>query len=118
MPAALLTTVFAATSALIMPAPMARVLTVLVWFWATVFSPNLVPLPTPTGTLLSPLGDYVSVGWLHGAVVWAGRGAPEALSPAPTAATAALSLALILLLAAGLFAVARAVAGRRMSGHQ
>jgi ABC-2 type transport system permease protein len=118
VPAALIATVFAATAALIMPAALARVLTVLVWFWATIFSPSIVPLPTPTGTLLSPLGDYVSVGWMHGATVWAGRGTPEALSPEPTAGTAVLSLVLILLLATGLFAIARAVAGRRMSTHQ
>ncbi len=113
LPASLLVTVAAATAALVLPLPLARVLTVLVWFWATVFNAAIVPLPTPTGTLISPLGDYVAAGWMHGDELWAGRGAPALLSPAVSAATAALNLAVIALLTVCLFAAARAIVARR-----
>lgn len=113
LPAVLLITMISATAGLVMPVPLARVLAVLLWFWSTIFSASIVPLPTPTGTLLSPLGDYVAVGWLQGPVLWAGRGVPELLSPPATALTATLNLFVILALTAVLFGVARSAAARR-----
>lgn len=113
VPAAILMTVFAATAGLVLPVPVARILAVLVWFWSTLFSTRLIPLPSPTGTLLSPLGDYAIAGWLHGPVLWAGRGSPGALSPPVSAGAAVLNVAVILLLTALLFAVARWAAARR-----
>lgn len=113
LPAVLLITMISATAGLVMPVPLARVLAVLLWFWSTIFSAGIIPLPTPTGTLLSPLGDYIAAGWLQGPIIWAGRGGPDLLSPPVTALTATLNLIVILTLTAVLFGVARATAARR-----
>lgn len=113
LPGALLLSVFAAALALFMPLPLARVIAVIGWFWATVFSTRLIPLPTPTGTLLSPLGDYAGAGWLHADVLWAGNGSPGALSPDPSAGTAMWNVIIVLGLAGLFFLVARSAASVR-----
>jgi ABC-2 type transport system permease protein len=113
VPGALLLSTFAATLALFLPLPPARVIAVLAWFWTTVFSTRLVPLPTPTGTLLSPLGDYAGAGWLHADVLWAGRGSLDALAPAPSATSAMWSVLALLALSGVLFLVARSTAAVR-----
>src|SRR5690606_18887612 len=43
VPAAVVTTVLAATLALVVPVPVARVLVVCAWFWATTLNVNVVP---------------------------------------------------------------------------
>ncbi|MEU8887197.1 hypothetical protein [Streptomyces sp. NPDC048442] len=113
VPGALVLATFAATLALFLPLPLARVIAVLGWFWTTVFSTNLVPLPTPTGTLLSPLGDYAGAGWLHADVLWAGRGSPGVLSPDPSATTALWSVLALLAVSCVLFLIARSTTAVR-----
>ncbi|MFD7643995.1 hypothetical protein ACFV4P_25465 [Kitasatospora sp. NPDC059795] len=108
VPGALLLSTFASTAALWVPLPVARVLSALIWFWMTAFSSNVVPTPSPTGTLLSPLGDYVATGWMGSTRIWAGHGHPEAISPHPSAASALANLVVVLLLTAVLFGIARA----------
>jgi ABC-2 type transport system permease protein len=113
LPGALLLATFAATAGLVLPLPVARVLTVLVWFWCTLVNQSLLPLPTATGTLFSPLGDYVSAGWLHTETLWAGRGHPDFLSPAASGGAAALNLILLLAVVAALFTGARLITARQ-----
>jgi ABC-2 type transport system permease protein len=108
VPGALLLATFSATLALWVPLPVARVLSALLWFWLTAFSSRVVPVPSPTGTLLSPLGDYVSAGWTGATRLWAGRGHPRVLSPHPSAGWAVGNLVVVLLLTAVLFGAARA----------
>lgn len=114
VPSATVLTTFSATIGLVLPNPLVRVLAVGVWFWATLFSTAILPLPTITGTLLSPLGDYIAGGWLHAPTLWAGEGPVDALSPAPSAASAAINLGLVLLMSLGLFGGACALARRRL----
>lgn len=65
LPAALVASTFAALLGVLVPPAAARVITVVAWFWATVLSPTLVPIPTITGTVLSPLGHYPAAAWLR-----------------------------------------------------
>ncbi|MGW0520226.1 hypothetical protein [Crossiella sp. NPDC003009] len=113
-PATVLLTAFAATLALVLRAPVARLATVAVWLWAIAWNPRLFPGPSITGTVLSPAGDYV-VGGLFGArVMWAGQGQPAGLAPPVTGQSALLNLALLLAMAGTLLVLARfLVAGRR-----
>lgn len=92
---------------LLLPLPLARILVLVIWVWATIFNSSIIPLPTITGTVLSPLGDYAAAGWL-GADRFEPAGA-AALSPATTAGTAALSIVALLGMSAVLFALARTV---------
>ncbi|MGW4383342.1 hypothetical protein [Kitasatospora sp. NPDC004531] len=108
VPGALLLSTFSSSAALWVPLPVARVLSALLWFWLTAFSSSVVPTPSPTGTLFSPLGDYVANGWMGATRIWAGRGHPRGLSPHPSAGWAVANLAAVLLLTAVLFAIARA----------
>lgn len=112
LPAALQLVTFAAAAGSLLPVPFARVATVFVWLWATVLNTRLIPVPTITGTLLSPLGDYVTFGWLHGDRLWAGRGW-SVLSPSPTALTALLNIAAVLAVAGVFFTAARLIAAQR-----
>lgn len=112
VPAALALVTFAVAAASILPVIFVRVSVVMVWVWATIFNTALVPIPTITGTLFSPLGDYVTTAWMHGARLWAGRGWTP-LAPEPSAATAWLNLAAVAALSAVFFAVARLTAAWR-----
>lgn len=94
-PAAALVSVASALGGLLMPVPLARALTVIAWFWATLFNRSLIPIPTPTGTLLSPLGDYAAAAWWQVTPLWAGRGEPPLISPDPTPASAGTNLLII-----------------------
>ncbi|BCJ44151.1 hypothetical protein GCM10010168_09640 [Actinoplanes ianthinogenes] len=113
LPGALALTSLAALLGLLLPAVVARVIVVVTWFWATVLTPSLVPVPTITGSLLSPAGGYPAAGWLHADPVWAHRFHDGPLSPAVTGPAILANLALVLLLAAAFFTIARLVAGRR-----
>lgn len=113
VPAALALVTFAVAAASILPVIFVRVAVVMMWVWATIFNTALMPIPTVTGTLLSPLGDYVTTAWMHGTRLWAGRGWTP-LAPEPSVATAWLNLAAIATLSAVFFTVARlATAWRR-----
>ncbi len=104
---------FATALGSVVPLAAARVVVVLVWLWATLFSTRIVPLPTVTGTVLSPLGDYVAVGWLHADRIWAGQGRPALVSPQATGLSATVSLFLLLAITCLLFAATRVLADRR-----
>ena len=112
VPAALALVTFAVAAASVIPVVFVRVGVVALWLWATVLNTALVALPTPTGTLLSPLGDYVTAAWMHGDRLWAGAGwAP--LSPQPGIAAAWLNLAAIAAVSVLFFAIARLAAAWR-----
>lgn len=107
VPAALLLATFAATLALVVPVPLARVLALLTWGWATVWNTRFIPIPTITGTILSPLGDYGAAGWLHAPALH--TDVDSLLSPAHSPTTAAISVAALLALALVLLLCARAL---------
>jgi len=116
-PAALAITTFAGFLGLLMPVALARVLVVATWFWATQLNPSIVPIPTPTGTVLSPLGGYQAVAWLGAPDIWADRARVGMLSPPPDSGSALLNLALVLACAAVFFLGARLVMAWRADGH-
>ncbi|MFT7835908.1 hypothetical protein Q5530_07135 [Saccharothrix sp. BKS2] len=107
LPAAVVITTFATLLGLLLPVALARVLVVAAWFWATHLDPGLVPLPGPTGTVLSPLGGYPAAVWLDGDGVFADRGSTGVLSPLPDSGSAVLNVVLVLVLAALFFVLAR-----------
>lgn len=112
-PAAALVGVASAVAGLLMPVPLARALTVIGWFWATLFNRSLIPIPTPTGTVLSPLGDYAAAAWWQVTPLWAGRGQPPLLSPDPAPASATINLLVVIAATVILVAVAHGLAMMR-----
>lgn len=108
LPAALVLTTFAALLGVLVPAAAARVLTVLVWFWATVLNPGLVPVPTITGTVLSPLGHYPAAAWLGESHSAATYGLGGVLRPEVTTASAVLAVLVALVASAVFLALTRA----------
>lgn len=98
---------YALVCPLVLTAPLFRVLFVGYWFWGNLLLP--ATLPTPTGSLLTPIGSYAA-SWLLGTpVLHAGMAGPlPILRPVPTGSAAAGSVALLVisgllpLLAAGL----------------
>lgn len=86
---------FALVCPLVLSAPLFRVLFVGYWFWGNLTYPGFVP--SLTGTLLTPLGDYAA-SWLLGeTALYAGQpGWLEFLRPEPTGTAAAVSVALLL----------------------
>jgi hypothetical protein len=119
VPAVLFVGAFALLCPLVMPPPMFRVLFVGYWFWGNALSPEA--MPTPNGTLLSPLGGYPARALLrypgHGitSVVRAGP-VPHAmlnsLRPPPTPLTATLSIAVLIATAAAALVAAHALVTR------
>jgi hypothetical protein len=106
-PALLFVGAFALAVPLFMPAPLFRVLFVGYWFWGNGIHPS--SMPTLAYTPLYPLGGY-PVEALFG---YRGPdGTLNALRPVPTAATAWLSIGLLLALAALALAAAHAVRAR------
>jgi hypothetical protein len=103
---------FALVVPLVLSAPLFRVLFVGYWFWGNMLSPDA--LPSLTGTLLTPIGDYPA-SWLLGErALYAGAdGLFGFLRPDPSGATAALSVALLLLVAAVPLALAGVLLERR-----
>lgn len=118
LPAALAATAFAGLLGLLMPVAAARAVLVVVWLWATQFPPRFSPLPTPTGTLLSPLGGYPLVAWADAPTVWATRNGTGPLRPDVTAGSAALNLALVLLTAVACHALGHLAARLRRHGDR
>lgn len=114
VPAALLITALATLLGLALPQALARVVVVVLWFWSTAFSPALFPgIPTPTDTVLSPLGGYLAVAALHVDPVWANRGMSGTWRPIASSATATANVAFLLGLTILFFGAARVVAARR-----
>ena len=114
VPAALVITALATLLGVIVAQSIARALVVVLWFWSTIFSPALFPgVPTPTDTVLSPLGGYLVAATLHVDQVWANQGQSGPLRPIASGAAATANVALLLGLAVVFFAAARVVAARR-----
>src|SRR5690606_41903916 len=99
---------------LVMPRALARVAGVLAWCWATIATPRFSPVPTPTGTLLSPLGGYPGAAWLGQPEVLAHRFLDGPLSPPVGTGTALLNLAAV----AGTTALFVAAAGLLLAGRR
>lgn len=119
VPGLLFVAAFALAVPLIMPAPLFRVLFVGYWLWGNLVGPEM--MPTLARTLIHPLGGYPLAGLLDfrgidGQDTWAGP-VPGAtlnfLRPEVTPATAWLSIAVLLVLAAGALAGGHAVRARR-----
>lgn len=113
LPGALLLSAFAVTAGLVLPLAAGRVLVVAVWFWATLLNTHLIPVPTVTGTVLSPLGDYPAAAWWGTDALWAGRGSPAAISPPVSTAAATTNVVAVIAVAMVLLAVAERLASRR-----
>ncbi|MFF4951173.1 hypothetical protein [Streptomyces chattanoogensis] len=116
LPAALLVTAFAGLLGVLMPVAAARAVTVVVWLWALHFPPKFSPLPTATGTVLSPLGGYPLVAWAHAPEVWARRQGTGPLRPDVTDSAALLNLLLVLAMAAACYALGHLVVRLRRHG--
>ncbi|MEV4622200.1 hypothetical protein AB0J74_26250 [Asanoa sp. NPDC049573] len=104
---------FALVCPIVVSAPLFRILFVGYWFWGNMLAPGL--LPSLTGTVLTPIGDYAAT-WLlgdDGPALFAGSpGWLTFLRPDPSGATAAVSIAVIIL--CGLIPLAvTALAGHR-----
>ncbi|PSL00223.1 ABC-2 type transport system permease protein [Murinocardiopsis flavida] len=98
---------------LVLPMALARIATAGIWLWSTIASPQLLPMPTPTGTLLSPVGGYPAAAWFGERSVWADRGLPGLLSPAPGTGTALANLAVLAAFTALFLTLAGLIAARR-----
>jgi ABC-2 type transport system permease protein len=98
LPGLLFVGAFAVVVPMLITAPLFRVLFVGYWFWGNLLSPLF--LPSLTGTLICPSGDYAA-SWLLGErALYAGvDGLLPWLRPDPSATTAAVSIGLLLLLA-------------------
>lgn len=108
-PGALLLTMVANLLGVLLPAPAARALVLPLWYWATAYSP-LLPGPTITGTVLSPIGAYPAAAWLSGADP--GQGGDWLHPPAGTVPALA-SIGFTLLAAVVAFLLANVVAAVR-----
>lgn len=113
LPATLLVTAFAGLLGVLMPVAAARAVTVVVWLWACHFPPEFSPLPTVTGTVLSPLGGYALVSWAHAPQVWAAREGGGALRPDVSDAAALMNVLLVLAMAGVCYALGHFLVRRR-----
>jgi hypothetical protein len=98
LPGLLFVGAFAVVTPMLITAPLFRILFVGYWFWGNMLSPLF--LPSLTGTLLTPIGDYAA-SWLLGeTALYAGAdGFLPWLRPDPDATAAAASVGILLLLA-------------------
>jgi hypothetical protein len=88
---------FALVCPLLLTAPLFRGLFVGYWFWGNMLAPRY--LPSLTGSLLTPIGDYPASWLMRERALYAGvAGWPSFLRPVPSGAAAAVSIALLLLL--------------------
>lgn len=94
LPGLALASGFAVICPMVITAPLFRVLFVGYWVWANLVGPEM--LPSTSGTLLAPIGDY-SASWLSGdQVLYAGDdGWLAFLRPDVTAGNALLSAGLL-----------------------
>ncbi|MDQ7904394.1 hypothetical protein RB614_07640 [Phytohabitans sp. ZYX-F-186] len=118
LPAVLFVGAFALVVPLLIPAPLFRVLFVGYWFWGNSIHPTL--MPTLSQSLISPIGPYplqelFGYGGPGGDVVLAGPVDDATLNflrPAATAATAWLSIGVLLAVAALVLSAAPALRAR------
>lgn len=98
LPGLLFVGAFAVVTPMLITAPLFRILFVGYWFWGNMLSPLF--LPSLTGTLLTPIGDYAA-SWLLGeTALYAGvDGILPWLRPEPGATAAAVSAGILLLFA-------------------
>lgn len=113
VPGAVALTALACLLGVLFPLGLARLAAAGVWLWSTIASPPLMPLPTPTGTLLSPVGGYPAAAWFGEQAVWANRELTGPLSPDVGTGTALANLAVLVGLTALFLALAGLVAARR-----
>lgn len=94
VPALLFVTAFALVVPTLINAVLFRILFAGYWLWGNLLSPGY--LPTPSGTPLTPMGDYARAGLFGGPNPFpdSGIGDPDHTS----AVTAVLSIAVLLLL--------------------
>ena len=87
---------FAYACPLVLTAPLFRVLFVGYWFWGNLLNPDF--MPSLTGTLLTPVGDY-PMSWLLGetALYAGGSGWLEFLRPDVSGTTVVLSIAVLVI---------------------
>ncbi|MEV0973158.1 ABC transporter permease [Microtetraspora glauca] len=105
---------FALVCPLVLTAPLFRALFVGYWFWGNMLAPNY--LPSLTGTLVTPIGDYAA-SWLMGErALYAGApGWPAFLRPEPGMTPALISIASLALLALPPLVLAGPLLTRRTS---
>lgn len=108
--------VFVAAFALLIPvaisAPLFRVLFVGYWFWGNLLDPDL--LPGPTGSVLTPLGDYAAAGLFGADRLWASwPGIVPILRPSINATSAAASIVLLVGTAVAVLFAGQALLQRR-----
>ncbi|MGI5486403.1 ABC transporter permease [Microtetraspora malaysiensis] len=105
---------FALVCPLVLSAPLFRVLFAGYWFWGNLLGPNY--LPSLTGTLLTPIGDYPA-SWLIGErALYAGApGWLSFLRPEPGGGAALLSIVLLAVLATPPLVFASPLLARRTS---
>jgi ABC-2 type transport system permease protein len=113
VPGAAVVTALACLLGLVLPIPLARIITAGIWLWSTIASPKLFPLATPTGTLLSPVGGYPAAAWFGERTVWANRELTGPLSPAAGTGTALANLAVLAAFTLLFLTLAGLVAARR-----
>jgi ABC-2 type transport system permease protein len=96
LPGLAFVTGFALVGPLVLSAPLFRVLFVGYWFWGNMLSPDF--LPSLTGTLLTPIGDYPASWLMTERALYAGEpGWLSFLRPAPDGTSALLSILLLVL---------------------
>lgn len=113
VPGATVLTALAYLLGLVLPMSLARIATAGIWLWSTITSPQLLPLATPTGTLLSPVGGYPAAAWFGERTVWANRELTGLLSPAAGTGTALANLAVLAAFTVVFLTLAGLVAARR-----
>lgn len=119
VPGLLFVAAFALTVPLVMPAPLFRVMFVGYWIWGNAVAPDM--MPTLARTLVHPLGGYpldalLDFHGIEGDDTWAGPVSGATLNflrPDSTPATAWLSIAVLLALAAAALVGGHALRARR-----
>jgi ABC-2 type transport system permease protein len=119
VPGLLFVAAFALAVPLVMPAALFRVMFVGYWLWGNVVAPDM--MPTLARTLVHPLGGYpldalLDFHGIEGEDTWAGPVSGATLNflrPDSTPATAWLSIAVLLVLAAAALAGGHALRARR-----
>lgn len=113
VPGAITLTALACLLGLVLPMALARITTAGIWLWSTIASPGLLPVATPTGTLLSPVGGYPAAAWFGGRTVWADRELAGPLSPAVGTGAALANLAVLAAFTVVFLTLAGLVSARR-----
>lgn len=113
LPGSLLLATVSVALGTVVPAPVARAVSVVFWGWATLLSSRVVPIPSITGSIMSPLGDYATRSFFDGPALWAGQLGGSWWHPALGTGTAVLNLCCTFSLSALAFVLARFMVGTR-----